>query len=80
MDAEVREMRGAVEKLNVQVDTLKESVDDMSEPLSEIGHTLHPLRRSGNQDREARPPQGSRRRPGGGAGPGRVLSFAPCRG
>lgn len=49
MDSEVRQMRGAVEKLNTQVDGLRESVDGMSAPLTEIGQSLHPLRRSASR-------------------------------
>ncbi len=49
MDTEVRQMRGAVEKLNVQVDELRDSVDGMASPLGEIRHALYPLRRSANR-------------------------------
>lgn len=49
MDMEVREMRGAVERLNAQVDALTESVDGMAGPLGEIGLSLHPLRRSASR-------------------------------
>jgi hypothetical protein len=46
LDAEVRQMRAAVERLNGQVGELQGGVDGLSEPLGEIGATLHPLRRS----------------------------------
>lgn len=49
MDSEVRQMRVAVERLNGQVDGLSASVDGMAAPLGEIGHTLHPLRRSASR-------------------------------
>ena len=49
MEQDVSRMRNGVDGLGIKVDVLDEAIEQMLEPLAEIGLTLHPLRRGASR-------------------------------
>ncbi len=49
MDREVSRMRDGVEGLGAQVRALEDAMEQVFEPLAEIGLTLHPLKRGASR-------------------------------